>query len=222
MWRGKSIWVTSPVTTTLLEKPMRVRNIFICSPVVFWASSRMMKASFSVRPRMKASGAISMTPLGQVRLELVLIEHVLQGVVQRAQVGIDLGLQVSGQEAQFFPGLHRRTGQDDALDRLGLQRLNGHGHGHVGLARPRRADAEGDVTASDLLQVQLLPRRLGLEAARQAQPRQLGLGGQAAALATHAGRSQQALGGQLTPTAHHVQRVADHAFGLFRPRPPRR
>ena len=29
-----------------------VRNIFICSTVVFWLSSRMMKLLFSVRPRM--------------------------------------------------------------------------------------------------------------------------------------------------------------------------
>ena len=29
--------------------------------VVFWLSSRMMNAPFSVRPRMKASGATSMT-----------------------------------------------------------------------------------------------------------------------------------------------------------------
>jgi hypothetical protein len=42
-------------------KPRRVTNIFICSEVVFCASSRMTKASFSVRPRMKAMGAISMT-----------------------------------------------------------------------------------------------------------------------------------------------------------------
>ena len=40
--RGKSIWVGSPVTTALAPKPMRVRNIFICSGVVFCASSRMM------------------------------------------------------------------------------------------------------------------------------------------------------------------------------------
>ena len=40
---------------------MRVRNIFICSGVVFCASSRMMTASFNVRPRMKASGAIWIT-----------------------------------------------------------------------------------------------------------------------------------------------------------------
>ena len=43
-------------------KPSRVRNIFICSPVVFWASSRMMNESFKVLPRMYASGATSMAP----------------------------------------------------------------------------------------------------------------------------------------------------------------
>ena len=56
---GTSIWVTSPVTTTREPNPMRVRNIFICSGVVFCASSRMMKLLLSVRPRMNASGATS-------------------------------------------------------------------------------------------------------------------------------------------------------------------
>ena len=45
---GRSTCVTSPVTTILLPKPRRVRNIFICSAVVFCASSRMMNASFRV------------------------------------------------------------------------------------------------------------------------------------------------------------------------------
>ena len=49
---GRSTWVTSPVTTIFEPKPSRVRNIFICSGVVFCASSRMMNASLSVRPRM--------------------------------------------------------------------------------------------------------------------------------------------------------------------------
>ena len=51
----------SPVTTAFEPKPMRVRNIFICSFVVFCASSRITNESFSERPRMKASGAISIT-----------------------------------------------------------------------------------------------------------------------------------------------------------------
>ena len=57
--RARSICVTSPVITALVPKPMRVRNIFICSGVVFCASSRMMNEWLSVRPRMYASGAIS-------------------------------------------------------------------------------------------------------------------------------------------------------------------
>jgi hypothetical protein len=49
---GRSTCVTSPVTTIFELKPRRVRNIFICSGVVFWASSRMMNASLRLRPRM--------------------------------------------------------------------------------------------------------------------------------------------------------------------------
>ena len=59
---GRSIWVTSPVTTIFELNPSRVRNIFICSGLVFCASSRMMNASFRVLPRMNASGATSITP----------------------------------------------------------------------------------------------------------------------------------------------------------------
>ena len=65
---GRSIWVMSAVMTSFESKPARVRIIFICSRVVFWASSRMMKAPLRVRPRMKASGAISMTPRSIRRL----------------------------------------------------------------------------------------------------------------------------------------------------------
>src|SRR3954447_18615446 len=59
---SRSSCVMSPVTTIFELKPSRVRNIFICSGVVFCASSRMMNESFSERPRMKASGATSITP----------------------------------------------------------------------------------------------------------------------------------------------------------------
>ena len=48
---GRSICVTSPVMTIFELKPMRVKNIFICSQDVFCASSKMIKLSSSVRPR---------------------------------------------------------------------------------------------------------------------------------------------------------------------------
>ncbi len=62
LFSGRSVWVISPVMTALELNPIRVRNIFICSVVVFWASSRMTKASFRVRPRMNARGATSIIP----------------------------------------------------------------------------------------------------------------------------------------------------------------
>ena len=52
--------------TAFEPKPIRVRNIFICSLVLFWASS-IMKESFNVLPRM-ANGAISMIPFSMSRL----------------------------------------------------------------------------------------------------------------------------------------------------------
>jgi hypothetical protein len=63
--RGRSIWVTSPVITILEPNPSRVRNIFICSGLVFCASSRITNESLSVRPRMNASGATSITPFSR-------------------------------------------------------------------------------------------------------------------------------------------------------------
>ena len=68
MWPdGRSICVMSPVMTAFEPKPRRVRNIFICSDVVFCASSRMTNESLSVRPRMKAIGAISIVPRSSSR-----------------------------------------------------------------------------------------------------------------------------------------------------------
>ena len=48
----RSICEGSPVITQRDSSPRRVRNMNICSQVVFWASSRMMYAWFKVRPRM--------------------------------------------------------------------------------------------------------------------------------------------------------------------------
>ncbi len=122
---GRSICVMSPVTTTLEPRPRRVRNIFICSVVVFWASSMMTKASLRVRPRMKARGATSITLRSSRRADLLVVEQVVERVVERAQVGIDLLLQVAGQEAELLARLDGGAREDDARDRLREQ--SGHG-----------------------------------------------------------------------------------------------
>ena len=170
---GRSTWVMSAVTTTLDPNPMRVRNIFICSGVVFWASSRMMKlcverAAPHERQRRHLDRAPLEQPLGPLGLD-----HVVQGVVERPQVGVDLGGEVAGQEAQPLAGLDRGPGEDDAVDLLGLQRLHRHRHRQPRLAGAGGADAEGDHVVADGVDVALLARRLGADrpAPRSAAPR---------------------------------------------------
>jgi hypothetical protein len=72
-------------------------------------------------------------------------------------------LQVPGQEAQPLAGLHRRTGQDDAVHLLVPKRLHGGGHGQIRLAGARRAHADGDGVLQDGLDILLLTDGLGLD-----------------------------------------------------------
>ena len=107
--------------------------------------------------------------------------QVVQRVVQRAQVGIDLLRQVAGQEAEPLAGLDRRARQHDALHRAALERVDRTGHGEKGLAGARRADAEADVVAEDAADVAELVRRAPLQVgvARAQRDRRLGRVGRA-------------------------------------------
>ena len=147
---------------------MRVRNILICSTVVFCASSRMMNASFSVRPRMNASGATSMTFALDEARDAVEADHLVERVVHRPQVGVHLLRQVAGQEAEPLARFHRGTHQHEPAHALALHRLHRAGDGEVGLAGARRPDAEREVVRADRLQVLLL---VGAAAADQAAQR---------------------------------------------------
>src|SRR4029078_4418253 len=53
-------------------------------------------------------------------LRTLRLDHVVQGVVQRSQVRIDLGHQVAGKEAQPLARFDGRTGEDDPLYLFGL------------------------------------------------------------------------------------------------------
>ena len=106
----------SPVTTIFEPNPSRVRNIFICSGLVFCASSRITNESLIERPRMKASGATSITPVLEVCRDALGVEHVVEGIEERTQVRVDLRLEVAGQEAEPLARLDGRAGEDDAAD----------------------------------------------------------------------------------------------------------
>ena len=191
-----SIWVTSPVTTALVPKPIRVRNIFICSGVVFCASSRMTKlaverAAAHERERRHLDRPALEEPLGPLGLE-----HVVEGVVERSQVGIDLGHEVPGQEAEPLAGLDRRPREDDAGHLFRLEGLHGERDREVGLAGPGGTDAEGDRVGGDRVDVALLAGGLGMHLAPARRPADLGgehLGGSHVVLhhldrASHVGR----------------------------------
>src|SRR5438034_994238 len=95
-----------------LFSPRRVRNIFICIEVVFCASSKMMAALVSVRPRMKASGARSHRPLAQVDG----FERGLDGL------GVEFE-QRALRDDRAYRALHIALRQVVALGRLRIQRL---------------------------------------------------------------------------------------------------
>ena len=153
--------MTSPVITALELNPRRVRNIFICSLVVFCASSRITNESFSVRPRMKASGATSMMSFLQKALELVRFEQIVQRVVERTHVRIHFFLQRAGKKTQPLARFHRRTRQDDAVHLLRKQRGDRHRDGQIRLSRSAGTDGENHVVGFQRFHVAPLVGALG-------------------------------------------------------------
>ena len=71
-------------------------------------------------------------------------EHVKQRVIERAQVRINLLLQIARQKAQLFACLHGGAGEDDAVHLVRAEGRDGHGHGKISFAGAGRADADGD------------------------------------------------------------------------------
>ena len=84
-------------------------------------------------------------PVGHELVQLAGRDHVLQRVVQRLEIRVQLVLEVAGQEAQALPRLHGRPREDDPLDLAVLQRPDGQGDGDVRLARSGRAHGEHEV-----------------------------------------------------------------------------
>ena len=84
------------------------------------------------------------------------VDHVVQRVVERAEVRVHLLRQVAGQEAELLAGLDRRAREHDAREAVLHELGDGHRHGQVRLAGTRRPDAEHDVEVADRVDVRLL------------------------------------------------------------------
>ena len=87
-------------------------------------------------------------------------EHVVERVVERSEVRVDLGHEIARQEAEPLTGLDRGPGEDDALHLLVLEGLHGHGHRQPALAGAGRAEPERDHVRADGVDVALLAGRL--------------------------------------------------------------
>ncbi len=109
---------------------------------------------------MKARGATSTVAPVEEALCALRLEQVVQGVVEGPEVGVDLGHEITGEEPEPLTGLDGRSGEDDPVDLMGLERLDGKRNGQVGLAGAGRADAEGHDVRGDGVGVLLLSCRL--------------------------------------------------------------
>ena len=83
-------------------------------------------------------------PGGEQLGDRLRIEHVVQGVVQRSKVRIDLLAQGARQVAQAFAGLNSWAREDDAVHLLRLQRLDRLRHREVGGCRLLIHDKDDD------------------------------------------------------------------------------
>ena len=179
----------------------------------------MMNELLSVRPRMKAKRCHLDGAAIEQALRPFGFEQVVEGVVERAQVGVDLGHQVTGQEAEPLARLDGGAGQDDARDLPGLQGVHRLRHGQVRLAGPGRADAERDDVLRNGVDVALLAGRVGTHRLAAGGPDHLGAQHLAGAdvLAHHVDRARQ--GGRVQGPAglHHDDELVEepyHHLGL--------
>ena len=90
-------------------------------------------------------------------------QHLKERVVERAQVGVNLALQIAGQEAEALARLHGGARQYNAVDLFRAEGADRLGHGQIGLAGARGAYAERDGVLGHGVHIGLLAQRLGLD-----------------------------------------------------------
>ena len=84
------------------------------------------------------------------------VEHVVEGVVERPKVRVDLCHQIARQESESFASLDCWAGQNDALNLFCLKCSNRHRHCQPRFARTRRTDTKRDDVLRDGVDISLL------------------------------------------------------------------
>ena len=142
---GRSTWVGSPVTIILLPSPILVRNIFICIDVVVL---RLIENDHGVRQGAAAHEGERRDldhAGGKPALDPLRRQHVVESIVKRAQIGIDLLAHVAGKEAEPLSSLDRGPRQDQPVAFAAFQARRGEGDGEIGLAGAGGPGGEDEV-----------------------------------------------------------------------------
>ena len=156
---GRSTWVGSPVTIILLSSPSRVRNILICTGVQFCASSRMINGMRERAPAHEGERRDLDHAGGEAALDPLRRQHVVECVVERPEIGIDLLAHVAGQKAEPLAGLDRRPRQDQPVASAALQAGRGEGDREIGLAGAGGAGGEHEIVLLQRGEIGALHRR---------------------------------------------------------------
>ena len=96
-------------------------------------------------------------------LNLLETQQIIQGVIQRSQIVINLLIQVAWQKSEALASLYRRARKHNTLHRAALQGIHGSSHCQIGLSCARRTYTNGDVMAGDIVEVQGLVGTSGFE-----------------------------------------------------------
>ena len=97
-----------------------------------------------------------------VFLEGLRSHDLIESVIERTQIRINLALQISRQKAQLLPGFNGRTGQYDPVHLVGLKGCDCFRHGKIGLAGTGGTHAENDHLVVNGLHIFLLSHGLWL------------------------------------------------------------
>ena len=87
------------------------------------------------------------------------VEHIVERVVERAEIGEDFFAEIAGEETEGLAGFDGGTGENDALDFVFEERGDGGGHREVGLTGAGGADAKDDRVGEHRLKVKFLAER---------------------------------------------------------------
>lgn len=93
-------------------------------------------------------------------LDLFDIEHIVEGVVEGAEVRENLFLEISRKETEGFACFDGGAGEDDAANFIGFEVGDSEGHGEVGFAGASRADSEGEIVVANGVDVGFLKKGL--------------------------------------------------------------